>query len=137
MLLGPDLDLGAPAAGEVAVLEVDVADRALVARQVEHARARALLEELLDLGVPRRALGELDLEVDELEITVEHDQRELGELALAAADRDAIVIDPAVDLALAEHDPALRVPGERCRPDRGAAARGLPAPDLDARASAT
>src|SRR5678815_4956618 len=110
MLLGPDLELGAPAARQVAILEVDVADHALVARQIEHARALALAEDVLDLGVPRRAPGELDLEVDELEIAVEHDQRELGELALAAADRDAIVIDPAVDLALAELDPALGIP---------------------------
>src|SRR5262249_54589968 len=92
----------------------------------------AFAEEVLDLGMPRRALGELDLEVDELEIAVEDDQRELLELALVAADRDPIVIDAAVDLALAEHDPALRVPRERRRPG----GLDLPPPHLDAGASA-
>src|ERR1051325_3230298 len=106
MSLRPDLDLGAPSAREVAVLEVDVADRALVTGEVDHARPLTLAEDVLELGMPGRAPGELDLEVDELEIAVEHDQREPGEPALVPADGDPVVVDPAVDLALAQHRPA-------------------------------
>src|SRR5689334_11941183 len=115
MSLRPDLDLRPSATRQVSVLEVDELDRALVAGEVDHARALAFLEEVLDLGMPRRTLAELDLEVEQLEIAVEHHERELRELALVPADLDAIVIDLAVDLALAEHRPALRVPRERRR----------------------
>src|SRR6185369_14115767 len=87
-LPGPHLDLGSAAAGEIPVLEVDELDRALVPGEVDHPRALAFLEEVLELGMPRRTLAELDLEVDHLEIAVEHDDRELLELALAPADLD-------------------------------------------------
>src|SRR4051794_24684053 len=100
MLLRPDLDLRAAPTRQVPVLEVDVPDRAFIAREVDHPRALALLEDVLELGVPRRALGELDLEVEQLEIAVEHDHGELLEPALVTSDLDPIVIDPAVDLAL-------------------------------------
>src|SRR5262245_38500101 len=130
LLLRPHLDLGAASTRQVDVLHVDELERPLVAGEVDDAAAVALVERVLEAGVPRRALAELDVEVDELEVAVEHDDRELLELALVAADVDPVVVEPAVHGALTEQLPAGRVP----LPRRGI--RGLPRPHLDLRRAA-
>src|SRR5262245_4226256 len=127
----PDLDARVAAARQVAIRELHEADRpsivaVSVEREVDHVRSRAFTEVVAERGVPARTGPELDLEVDHLEIAVEHHERELVELAgLLATDLDAIAIHPAVavDLALAEHHPAARVP-DRLR------VADLEAPDL-------
>src|SRR4029079_525442 len=107
-----------------AVLEVDVADRALVPGEVDRARALALAEEVLHRWMPRRAAAELDREVDQLQVAVLDDDRQLAELALVATDLDPVVVVAAVDRALAEQRPALRIPRRRARRGRRIRARG-------------
>src|SRR4051812_27751395 len=129
-----DRDPGAAAAGQVAVPEVDVLDDPLLAREVDRAGALALAEEVLHRGVPRRAALELDRQVDQLEVAVLDHDGELAEPALVAADVDPVVVEPAVDRALAEQGPAPGVErGRRRRRGRGrSGAAGAEAPDLDA-----
>src|SRR5262249_6310427 len=89
-LLAPDLDAGAAAAGEVAVLEVDVLDgplgAAVAVGEIDGARARVLAEVLRDRGPERATAAEGDLHVDHLDVVVEDDDHQLAELAHRAAD---------------------------------------------------
>jgi hypothetical protein len=114
-LPAPDLDLRAATALRVLVLEIDRLDHPLVAREIDHARARTFLEEVLHLRIELLVVRERDLEVEELEIRVFDVERQLRELALVAPDLDAITIDVAIDLPLAELFPAFVVPAVRVR----------------------
>src|SRR5438874_1998300 len=106
----PDLDLRAAAAGDIAITQVDVLDHPFVTGQVDHARPRVVLEVVADLGMKALAVAERDLEVEELELALLDEQGQLGELALVFADVDLVVVVLAVDLALAELDPAFAIP---------------------------
>src|SRR5262249_50772817 len=119
----PDLDPGF-AGRQVPVLDVDEADHRLARRQVDHPRALALAEHEAELGAVLGAIAEHDPEVDQLEIAVLDHHGQLVEPAVLAADLDPVVIDPAVDGALAEHDPAARVPHRLGRHRAGLGERG-------------
>src|SRR5262249_11834030 len=114
-LPAPHLDGRAASTGQVLVLEVDRLDDPLVAGQVDDARPRVLLEVVLHRRVELLAVREHDLEVEELDLALLHDERQLRELALGAADGDGVAIDTSVDGALAQLDPALVVPAVRLR----------------------
>src|SRR3954468_15155334 len=110
ILPAPHLQLRVAATRQVLVGDVDLLDHALVARQVDHAGAVALLEVVLELGCPLLAVTERDIEAQELELAALDHERELRELALVLADPDRVVVDLAVDGLLPELDPALALP---------------------------
>ncbi len=116
------LELRVSAVRQVAILDVDLLDHALVAGQVDHTRAIALLEVMLELRVPLLAVRERDLEFEQFELALLDRERQLRELAGVLAHADGVVVDPAVDGLLTELDPALVLSGVRgahdeCRED--------------------
>jgi len=106
-LEAPDLDARRNAiVADVLVAKVDVADDAEVTRQIDHARARAFAEEVMNLGMEPLAIAERDLEVEELHLAALDIERQLREAPLVRADVDLVVIVTSVDRAFAELDPA-------------------------------
>ncbi len=89
------------------VLEVDVTNHALTLRQLEHARALAFAEDLLDHRMELAAIAELDAEVEQRDVAALDDERELVEPAFVATDLDALVIDTAFGRCARRASPIL------------------------------
>jgi len=67
------------------------------------------------------AVAERDLEVEEVEVALVDEQRDLAELALVLTDGDRVLVDLTVNVSLSELDPSLGIPfdvGARARCER-------------------
>src|SRR5438045_8876260 len=109
VLPAPDLDARlSPTREQVSVLQIDGVDDAtvMVVGELDRAGARILAENLANVGAPDIAVVERHVELEQLDVAIEHDDHELAELALVFAGDDPVVVDAAVDGLLADQRPA-------------------------------
>ena len=94
--------MGAPTAGEVSVLEIDVANHPVAAREVDDAGPRVAVEDEARRHPEHVAIAKRDFDVEELRGALLHDDGDALEPTVGAPHTDAIAVDFAIDDTFAE-----------------------------------